>query len=77
MTDDEGDEALHEVGRHLGVRYDARGVALPEEPKAPMISAGESLRLLEAYVKELDRKQVALEKVRKHEQRGRVVKGPW
>jgi hypothetical protein len=65
MTDAQVDEALHEIGRHLGVRYDARGEALADEPRVPMISAGESVRLLERDVRELNRRKAALDALKR------------
>jgi hypothetical protein len=54
MTDDEVDIALHDIGRHIGVQYDANGHAVPST-HVPMISTTESLSLFAEALRELRR----------------------
>jgi hypothetical protein len=48
------DEALHAIGRHLGVEYDEDGSAKPSTA-VPMISITESLALYAEALRELRR----------------------
>jgi hypothetical protein len=44
---DDIDQALHDIGRHLGVQYDAQGYALPSEHR-PLLDARERQQILAA-----------------------------
>lgn len=69
MSDDDVDEALHAIERHLGVEYDEDGYAKPSTAPTPMISARESLAL---YVQALRDIREADERARRRSRFYRV-----